>query len=122
LLTYGKIFHSYTKYAGNVLSFPPYAARTSTHEKKSQAETGVEIVFQIFLFLLCFYVCFCLCLAFPSLPFSSVVTGLINLHITELVDISPLPTQIQFAITISATPVWPTFPVGGSETAILVLR
>jgi hypothetical protein len=74
------------------------------HEKKSQAETGVETVFQIFLFLRRFYVCFCLCVTFLSLPFSPVVTGLINLHITELVDISSLPTQIQFAITISATP------------------
>jgi len=74
------------------------------HKKKSHAETGVETVFQIFLFLRCFYVCFCLCVAFLSLPFSPVVTGLINLHITELVDISPLPTEIQFAITISATP------------------
>jgi hypothetical protein len=74
------------------------------HEKKSQAETGVETVFQIFLFLRCFYVYFCLCVAFRSLPSSPVVTGFINLHITELVDISPLPTQIQFAITISATP------------------
>jgi hypothetical protein len=73
-------------------------------EKKSQAETGVENVFHIFLFLRFLSVCFCLWSAFLSLSFYRDVTGFINLLIMELDDISTNTTHIQFAITISAAP------------------
>lgn len=81
---------------------PLYSKNLDAWEEKTSRSRGGKYL--SCLLVSSFPFCFCLCSVFLSLSFYRVVTGFINLLITELVDVLPLPRQVPFAIKISPAP------------------